>query len=57
MTTTDLLKLAQTGQALALVGYNMNSLKKKKKTTKDMIKLGVGNIVGVNLIKATGEVI
>lgn len=52
----DLVNLAQVGQSLALVGHNVGVLKKKKIDTKDIVKLGVTNIIGVGLIKATGNV-
>ena len=57
MTTTSLLKLAQTGQTLALTGYNLKTVKKKKVKAKDLVKLGVTNIVGIELIKETGKLI
>jgi len=55
--TTELLRLAQTGQSLALVGANLDTIKKKKKGVKDIAKLGVTNIVGASLIKKTGQLI
>ena len=43
-------------QATALVGKNLKLM--KKPTTKNFVKTGVTNIVGVGLIKATaGEII
>ncbi|HEC40003.1 hypothetical protein LCGC14_0509380 [marine sediment metagenome] len=45
-----------TFQALALVGENVKVFKKKKKLkSKDFIKLGAKNIIGVNLIKLTAQ--
>ena len=55
--TISLLKLAQTGQALALTTENIRVAKKKKKTTKDIIGLGIKNIVGIKLISETGKII
>lgn len=55
--TTSLLKLSQTGLALGLVGENVRIVKKKKKTTKDIVGLGVKNIVGTSLISEQGKII
>ncbi len=55
--TTELLKLAQVGQSLALVGENFRVVKKKNKGVKDLAKLGVINIVGISLIRKTGALI
>lgn len=52
----DLLSLAQTGQALALVSHNVGTAKKKKIGTKDIVGLGVGNIVGTSMIRAQGSI-
>jgi len=53
----SLAKLGQTGQALALTGENINFMKKKKKKSKDFIKTGAKNIVGIKLISETGKLI
>ena len=53
----SLAKLAQTGQALALAGENLKLVKKKKKKSKDFLKTGVKNIVGIKLISETGKLI
>jgi hypothetical protein len=46
--------LIPTGQALALTGHNIGQATKKGgPTAKDMMGLGVTNIVGVSLIGAT----
>jgi len=44
-------------QSLALVSHNLKVVKKKKKTTKDMVELGVGNIVGTSMIKINADLI
>jgi len=44
-------------QSLALVSHNLKVVKKKKKTTKDMVELGVGNIVGTSMIKINADMI
>ncbi len=47
-------------QATALVGYNVGALKgmgKKGMSVKKITKLGVGNLIGVSLIKPTASAI
>lgn len=46
-------KLAQLGQSIALAKSNLELVKKKK--TKDILKVGVTNIVGIKLISETGQ--
>jgi len=46
-----------TMQSLALVSHNLKVVKKKKKSTEDMIELGVGNIVGMEMIKINAGLI
>jgi len=53
----SLLRVAQATQALALTGANVAFAKKKKKTTKGIVKLGIKNIVGTSLISAQGKII
>lgn len=53
----SLLNLAQTAQALALTGENIKFAKKKKKSVKGFVGLGVKNIVGIKLISETGKII
>ena len=55
MTYTDIANLIPTMQSIALVEHNLKTVKKKEKKSKDLIDLGVTNIVGVNLIKATAQ--
>ena len=54
MSTKTLMELANSMQALNLVGTNIAETKKKKK---DIVKLGVNNIVGTSLIKVNADLI
>ena len=56
MTYQNIMKLIPTIQAAGLVGHNLKVVKKKP-TAKDMIGLGVTNIVGVSLIKTTADIV
>jgi len=49
--------LIPTIQAVHLTNYNIKKATKKKPTTKDMLELGVGNIVGISLIKVESDLI
>ncbi len=42
--------------AAGLVAENVKSTKKKKKKTKDMVELGMKNIIGLSMIGATSKV-
>ena len=55
--TIGLLNLSQAALALGLVGESARVAKKKKKTVKDITKLGITNIVGTSLISAQGKII
>ena len=57
MPTKTLLNLANTMQAANLVGTNVKSLKKKKQNTKDIMNLGVTNIVGTSFVKLNADLI
>ncbi len=57
MAIVPLLNLAQAAQALALTTEGVRVAKKKKKKVKDIVGLGVKNIVGISLIKETGKII
>lgn len=57
MTTKQIANLIPTMQALALVTENAKVAKKKKKTTGDMVALGMKNLVGVSLIQAESQLI
>ena len=53
--TGSLLSLARTAQAIALVGEGAKVVKKKKVKTKDIVGLGIKNIVGVEFIKLQAQ--
>jgi hypothetical protein len=57
MAYKEIMKLIPTLQATALVGQNIKTIKKKKSTTKDIMDLGVTNIVGTSLIKTQANLI
>ncbi len=50
-----IIRTVPTFQAAALVGANIGFAKKKKKTVKGFAKLGVKNIVGIELTKLTAQ--
>ena len=49
--------LIPTIQAASLVGHNIDVATKKKTSTKDILGLGMTNIVGVSLIQAESQII
>lgn len=51
----DLANLANTGQALSLLSYNISVAKKKRKKVKDILNLGIGNLTGTAFIRATAD--
>ncbi len=54
----SLAQIAQTGQSLALAVDNIKFARsKKKKKGEDILKVGVKNIVGIQLIRETGKII
>ena len=53
---TALLDVSRAVQALSLVGANISVAKKKKVKTKDIVGLGLKNIVGISLIKAQKDI-
>ena len=58
MTTTKaLLGIVPTLQAASLVGHNLKVATKKKVSTKDILGLGITNIVGVSLIGMESDLI
>ena len=57
MTTKSILGLIPTIQAAALAGENVRVAKKKKVDTKDLVGLGVKNIVGIEVIKLESSLI
>jgi len=57
MTAKDIAGLIPTMQSIALVSENVRVAKKKKVKTKDMMELGMKNIVGTSLIKVNADII
>ena len=53
--TQAIIRTVPTFQAAALAGANIGFAKKKKKTTKGFAKLGLKNIVGIELTKLTAQ--
>jgi len=51
------MNLIPTVQAASLVGHNVKVATKKDKTVKDMLGLGVTNIVGTGLIQTEAQLI
>ena len=57
MTYKTIAGLIPTIQAAQLAGHNLKVATKKKTSTKDILGLGVTNIVGVSLIQAESQII
>lgn len=55
MAVNDLLKVVPTIQAASLLDYNVRFAKKKKKKARDFLEVGVTNVVGTRIIKATDD--
>ncbi len=53
---TALLDVSRAVQALRLAGESLKVAKKKKVKTKDIVGLGLKNIVGISLIKAQKDI-
>jgi len=56
MSVKDIANLIPTIQSIQLVDENLKTVKKKAKT-EDLVKTGVKNIVGINLIKIQSDLI
>lgn len=56
-TAKDLLTVANTLQAANMVGHNLKAVNKKKSSTKDIVGLGVGNILGTSFVQANAQLI
>jgi len=56
MGVKEIAKLIPVMQSLSLVNENVKQ-STKKQTTKDMLKLGTKNLVGVSLIKINADLI
>lgn len=52
-----ILNVGVAAQAVALAGHNLKLVTKKKKTTKDFLKVGITNIVGVPLLQTQSQLI
>ena len=57
MTTKAIAGLIPAMQSTALLGANLDYLKRKKKKLTGLVGLGVGNIVGASMIKETSNII
>lgn len=57
MTYKNIASIIPSLQSIALVNENLKQVKKKKTTSKDMIDLGMKNIVGSSLIKINSDII
>ena len=57
MDTKQILKIVPIIQSASLLNENVKVLNKKKVKTKDIVKLGVTNIVGASLIKVESDFI
>jgi hypothetical protein len=57
MTYKAIANLIPTIQSASLVSHNLKSLNKKKTNTKDIVGLGLKNIVGTSLIKVNADLI
>jgi len=57
MSYKTIANLIPTMQGVALVSHNLQAVKKKKKTAKDMMELGVTNIVGTSMLKINADII
>jgi len=57
MTYKDIANLIPTIQSVSLVSENLKMLDKKKTSTKDIVGLGIKNIVGTSLIKVNADLI
>jgi hypothetical protein len=58
MPTKAIANLIPTIQSASLVGENLRVMKKKKKqSTKDILDLGMTNIVGTSMIKINADII
>ena len=57
MTTKQIMSLIPTIQAAALASENVKVAKKKEVKSKDLIGLGVKNVVGIEFIKLESSLI
>lgn len=57
MTIKNILNLVPTIQSAALLNENVRVVSKKKVNSKDIVSLGMKNIIGISLIKAESDFI
>lgn len=57
MTLKQIAGLIPTMQSIALVADNVKTIEKKKVKSKDLLSMGVKNIVGTSLIQAESQLI
>lgn len=57
MNYKNIANIIPTIQSAHLVSHNIKASKKKKKTSKDMLELGMTNIIGTNMIKINADTI
>ena len=57
MSYKTIANLIPTIQAAQLANENVKTIKKKKTSTKDILGLGMKNIIGTSLIKAEADLI
>ena len=57
MSYQKIAKIIPTIQAVGLVSHNIKKVNKKKVRTKEIVDLGITNIVGTNLIKINADII
>ncbi len=57
MQVKSILNLIPTVQATQLVGENLKVIQKKDKSIKDIVGLGVKNIIGTRLIQVESQLI
>ncbi len=57
MAIKDIANLATTGMGLSLVSHNIQVSKKKDVSTKDILGLGVTNILGTSLIRTQAGIV
>jgi hypothetical protein len=57
MNITNILKVVPMIQTASILNENVKVMNKKKVNTKDIVKLGVTNVVGIGLIQAENQFI
>jgi len=57
MTVKQIANIIPEIQALTLASHNLKVVNKKKKSTKDIVGLGITNIAGTSLLQSTSSLI